>query len=150
MKSMQNNNNSNCYYTKTKPRKEKRLCEHCGMNHVISEKYGCFGKAMADGRLTEQEVQAIFNKVPDPAAAVRRMKEFYATHQAKLKGTEVTTKPVRTVNFMVNTSKQQSRTDVLKVDTQAEDTILNDAAHRSFWLATTTAPATSNVSVWGA
>ena len=75
MKSMQNNNNSSCYYTKSKPRKEKRLCEHCGMNHVISEKYGCFGKAMADGKLTEQEALYIFKNMKNPHAAIRKMKE---------------------------------------------------------------------------
>ena len=125
VQSMQNNNNSNCYATSTdRKRPEPVECKHCGQTHVVNKKYECIGKALAEGQMTDKQAEAIFTLSKNPKGAVERIKGFYAAHQAKIKGTAV--KPVKSVHFMVNTSTQLMSSSVLKVDTQAEDTILND------------------------
>ena len=109
VKSMQNNNNSNCYATSSDRKREE--CKHCGQLHVINKKYECLGKALAEGQLTDTQAEGMFNYMKNPKSAVNKIKEYYAAHKAKTKGTAV--KPVKTVNFMVNTSKQQFRANVL-------------------------------------
>ena len=131
VQSMQNNNNSTCYATSTDRKRPKpEECKHCGQTHIVNKKYECLGKALAEGQMTAEEAEKIFAFAKSPKGAVDKIKGFYAAHQAKIKGTTV--KPVKSVQFMVNTSTQPITSSVLKVDTQAEDTILNDESFFDF------------------
>ena len=131
VQSLQNNNNSRCYATSSdRKRPEPEECKHCGQTHIINKKYECLGKALAEGQMTDKEAEKIFAFAKSPKGAVEKIKGFYAAHQAKIKGT--TTKPVKSVQFMVNTSTKPISSSVLKVDTQAEDTILNDESFFDF------------------
>lgn len=106
-------------------------CEHCGHVHWPNKKYGCIGKALAEGKATMNEAKAVFKNFTDPENAALMAKERYMTYNKDKTGVDdasATTRPTRSVTFMVRSAGGKDK-DVLRVDTQAEDTILNDARY---------------------
>ena len=106
-------------------------CEHCGHVHWPNKKYGCIGKALAEGKATMNEAKAVFKNFTDPENAALMAKERYMTYNKEKTGVDdasATTRPTRSVTFMVRSAGGKDK-DVLRVDTQAEDTILNDARY---------------------
>ena len=102
-------------------------CEHCGHAHWPNKTYGCIGKALAEGKVSLNDAKAVFKNYTDPEGAARKAKERYISYNKdKTDLDALITRPTKTVTLMVNTVTGRDA-DVLRVDTQAEDTILNNS-----------------------
>ena len=123
------------------------VCDLCGVRHYPNRVHACLGEAISKGKITVADAAKLFTSknIRNPAAVAEKAKETYEVYQAKKApppparpyvpkksvqlGISVAVVPETVIGVAPDTSVLAIATDepaILKFDTQAEASILND------------------------